>query len=292
MRTLWIAVLLLVAAAGDDDKKVDPTKYKFPSQAKAAESKHETPGRARGGDRAYLGVSGSNSDEEKGALLSTVRRSGPAAKGGLKSGDRVLEMDDEEVKNYRHLIKLLRDKKADEKVEFLVIRDDEEIELTVKLGRRRSGGGPQIWKKPVFRLAIVLFEFQDVRHHPDFKLEDFHNLLFSRNSYTRRDSAGMRVYGSLADYYWDQSYGKVRVKGKVFDWVALDEERAYFEEKRMGDRRASRKLMPRAIELVREREGNPVQPTVRVRRDLRYCEGKDAILEKGISTLHKLLTWY
>jgi len=39
-------------------------------------------------------------------------------------------------------------------------------------------------------------------------------------------------------------------------------------------------------------EGNPVQPTVRVRRDLRYCEGKDAILEKGISTLHKLLTWY
>src|SRR5205823_580057 len=38
------------------------------------------------------------------------------------------------------------------------------------------------------------------------------------------------VYGSLNDYYREQSYGAFHVEGKVFDWVEVGKKRAAYSE--------------------------------------------------------------
>ena len=63
------------------------------------------------------------------------------------------------------------------------------------------------------------------------------------------------MYGSVADYYHEVSTGKLALRGKVFDWVALDRPRGYFEDKKANDREASKEFLPKALARVREREG-------------------------------------
>lgn len=227
--------------------------YKFPADAKSVELRADAPR-----ERAYLGISpGEQSEEQAGVVLGDVPSDGPAAQGGLRAGDRVVKFAGEEVKDYNALVRMIQARKPGETVEVVAEREGEEQAFAVKLGGRAASGGfgMTIWKKPEFKLGLVLFEFPDCEHNPKFRREDFENLLFGRGTYTGKNPSGDRVYGSLADYYWENSDGKLTVTGKVFDWVKLEEARSYFEDKPMGHREAAKKLLPRVIELVQERDG-------------------------------------
>src|SRR5207237_9786917 len=128
---------------------------------------------------------------------------------------------------------------------LLVRRDKKDIEVKVTLaaertrgGRGRGGRGGMNWddrqmayfKRPAYRLAVVPVEYPDVKHNEKVSVEDWDKALFSRNAYTGKGPTGQPVYGSLNDYYQEQSCGAFRVEGKVFDFVQASKKRAAYSE--------------------------------------------------------------
>ena len=59
--------------------------------------------------------------------------------------------------------------------------------------------------------------------------------LFSQNKYNKANVTGQKVHGSLADYYLEQSFSKLRVEGKVFDYVALGKKRDTYGQGNKSD---------------------------------------------------------
>src|SRR5262249_13014542 len=72
-----------------------------------------------------------------------------------------------------------------------------------------------------------IVEFADIQRGEKITPVDWQHALFSRNFYANRNSAtGQAVHGSLNDYFHEQSYGKFRVEGRVFEPVRLSKKRA------------------------------------------------------------------
>jgi photosystem II stability/assembly factor-like uncharacterized protein len=91
------------------------------------------------GTGAYMGMSG-NPRGTGGAVLEQVIDNGPAAKAGLKQGDRVTKFGGVEIKVYDELIAELRKRKPDEKVKVTARRGEETVEVELTLGQRSTGG--------------------------------------------------------------------------------------------------------------------------------------------------------
>ena len=77
-------------------------------------------------------------DEPKGAFIGGVSPGSPAEKGGMKSGDIVLEFDGQKIKTMRNLPKVVANTKPNKKVSVKVWRDKKLITLRFTLGRMES----------------------------------------------------------------------------------------------------------------------------------------------------------
>lgn len=121
------------AAAETKDK---PAVVATEPTPKADEPKEEVPP----ADAApALGVQPDYGATEPGLTLAGVRDEGPAAKAGLKGGDRIIKFDGETVEDVQHYMDLLNTCKPGQKVSVVIVRDGEEKTLEVKLGwRQRS----------------------------------------------------------------------------------------------------------------------------------------------------------
>ncbi len=73
-------------------------------------------------------------EKAKGALVSKVAEGSPAEKAGLKRGDVILEVEDEDVRALRDLPRIIAAIKAGTTSEITVWRDRDEVELDVKIG--------------------------------------------------------------------------------------------------------------------------------------------------------------
>src|SRR6516162_7835594 len=73
--------------------------------------------------------------------------------------------------------------------------------------------------------------------------------MFSRGTYTKTSATGQPVFGSLYDYYHEQSYQTFQVEGKVFDYVEVSKDRAEYAT---GNRAA---LLTEALDKLLAREG-------------------------------------
>lgn len=67
-------------------------------------------------------------------------------------------------------------------------------------------------------LAVVPIEFSDQPRDARFCPADFERLLFSRGTYTWTPS-GEPAFGSVADFYAENSCGKLSLEGRAFEWV-------------------------------------------------------------------------
>jgi S1-C subfamily serine protease len=76
--------------------------------------------------------------DEKGMVVVIVEQGGPAAQAGLKRGDILLKIDNQDVNNQVDLRNALRDHKAGDKVTLTVTHGDDERTLTVTLGDRNG----------------------------------------------------------------------------------------------------------------------------------------------------------
>jgi serine protease Do len=83
----------------------------------------------------YLGIRLADASDG-GAKVGLVEPNTPAAKAKIKPDDVIVLLDDRKVKDSKGLVEMLSKRKADEKVVLTILRGDEEIELTVTLGKR------------------------------------------------------------------------------------------------------------------------------------------------------------
>ena len=86
---------------------------------------------------AYLGVS-SGESPQGGAVIGQVNPGGPAAKAGIRQGDRVVQIGSQPVRDPDDLSAAVNDRKPGEKVEVVVERGGERRTLTVTLGTQPS----------------------------------------------------------------------------------------------------------------------------------------------------------
>ena len=112
-------------------------------------------------DRGFLGVLIQNMDEglarsfgydsTEGVLISQVNEDSPAAEAGLEAGDIILSYDGKEVSDTNHFRLRVAATPPGSEVPMRVLRNGEEVELTVRVGELESkaadsGGAPGLGK--------------------------------------------------------------------------------------------------------------------------------------------------
>lgn len=118
-----------------------------------------------------------------GVLVSEVVEGSPAAKAGLKAGDIIIKVDDEDIENAGDLTTIIRGYEPEAKVSISIIRDRKKKKLKATLGETEQG---YFYK---FR-NLENFEFPGEKHkmllkmHPE-GLEDFefHGFPFDREEF-------------------------------------------------------------------------------------------------------------
>jgi hypothetical protein len=125
-----VRILTLVARVvrqlDQAEKRVSYTVAKTDSQA----------GRSTG-FRVYLGTIPNYADSDDGLLLDGVREDSPAAKAGLKAGDRVVKIGNHDVKNVYDYTYALGEMKAGEEYLIEVVRAGEKLSLRIKPEARK-----------------------------------------------------------------------------------------------------------------------------------------------------------
>jgi len=84
-----------------------------------------------GGFRVYLGTIPNYADTNEGLLLDGVRDDSPAAKAGLKAGDRVVKIGTRDVKNVYDYTAALGEMKAGQEYVIEVMRGSEKLTLKI-----------------------------------------------------------------------------------------------------------------------------------------------------------------
>jgi len=90
-----------------------------------------SPGMTRGGPR--LGIIPDYGDTAEGLLLSGVSDNGPAAKAGLREGDRIIELAGKSVNNINTYMVLMAAQKKGETIEVGIMRGGKKVRLKVVL---------------------------------------------------------------------------------------------------------------------------------------------------------------
>jgi len=101
----------------------------------AAPAEAGDPGEA--GYGAYFGSIPDFGELERGVKFADVREGGPAAQAGLRAGDILMTFDGKEVRSLYDFTYYLREHKPGDEVPVLVVRDGQELRVTVKLGSRQ-----------------------------------------------------------------------------------------------------------------------------------------------------------
>ena len=90
-----------------------------------------------GGFRVYLGTIPNYADSDNGLLLDGVRDDSPAAKAGLKAGDRIVKIGTREIKNVYDYTYALGEMKAGEEYAIEIMRGTERLRLKLKPEARK-----------------------------------------------------------------------------------------------------------------------------------------------------------
>lgn len=117
--------------------------FSIPSNvAKRIYERLRTTGRV---DRGWLGVSLADVPDDqvigddpriRGALVGVTKKGSPAARAGLQDGDLIVKVNDKEVRDTGHLMRMIAASLAGSSVNLDVVRDDQRMKLPVRLGTR------------------------------------------------------------------------------------------------------------------------------------------------------------
>ena len=187
--------------------------------------------------RVVLGVR-MGEPKEEGIPVFAVFKDDPAAKAGVRVGDLMLSVDGTDLGEAKLLADVLSEKKAGDVVNIHLRRKSAVIDTKATLiNRKETDPVPEeerreltTWKKPVFRIALIPIEFEDIRHNDKIALENWQEAFFSKGTYNKTNALDQAVYGSMNDYYQEASCGKLSITGKAFSWVRVEKKRSYYAE--------------------------------------------------------------
>ncbi len=95
---------------------------------------YATAEKAKQPDRAFLGIAAAMNPDQPGVTVQAVNPEGPAAKAGLKAGDRIVNADNKEVKTFKGLVGAVAHHKPGDALPLKAVREGKEQTFTVKLG--------------------------------------------------------------------------------------------------------------------------------------------------------------
>ena len=98
---------------------------------------------AGGRPRVFIGTT-LDAAEDMGLIVREVAPNSPAAKAGMKKGDKIVQLEGKEVKDFDQFVRMLNEHKPGHKVMLRVMRDGKEEALAVTLGEmpRQLDAGP------------------------------------------------------------------------------------------------------------------------------------------------------
>ena len=198
-----------------------------------------------------------------------VAADSPADKAGVRRGDQLLLADSQGLKDDVALAELLDRKSPGETLPLVLSRQGKRVDLTARLTplsrpkllsnqqtERKGKGGNfdfrnKYWdkNKAVYRLGIILVEYPDEKHNAKIPPKAWEDSMFSKGTYSTKNVTGQTVYGSMNDHYLEQSYGKLSIEGKAFDYVKVSKKRGEYAT---GKRDA---LLVEAMDLIVARDG-------------------------------------
>jgi len=122
-------------------------------------------------DRGWLGVSLQDIDEElsgslglesqDGALVAEVVKDSPAQKGGVRVGDVIVKFNDESVSTSKDLARLVGSADSGQKARLDVLRDNDEVRLTVVLGAPENAAATSQPEQDLEELGIQVAPLTD-----------------------------------------------------------------------------------------------------------------------------------
>jgi serine protease Do len=74
--------------------------------------------------------------DTKGALVASVLEDGPAQKAGIKEGDVIKKIGNEQIDNVRELVSLVSKIEVGKKIKVVILRDKNEMSLEIEVGQR------------------------------------------------------------------------------------------------------------------------------------------------------------
>lgn len=248
---------LLAARAVGEPVKLTLTRK---DKALEVEAKLETVSRplAQAKVQAALGIQVTPAKENEGVTIDQVVPGSPAERAKLKPGEVVLQLDGQPLASAEKLKELLAAKKPDDTVTLTLLLAEKPVEMKVRLaaeslpdGRGRGfdfrGGG--YWTKDKYKIAIIGVEYPDVKHNPKIPPKAWEDSMFSKGTYTGTSATGQQVHGSMHDYYWEQSHGKLSIEGKAFDYVEVGKKRSEYATD------TKKALLTEAMDKLLAREG-------------------------------------
>ncbi|MBL8047310.1 MAG: M6 family metalloprotease domain-containing protein [Chthonomonas sp.] len=212
-------------------------------------------------ERPVMGVLLGDATPE-GVAVRRVTPDSPADKGGLKTSDIVTKLDGTALVDPARLEAFLDEKAPGQVVTVTYLREGKTGEAKVTLGEPpQTTGGAQtfsprnVWKKDVYKLAIIGMDYADVKHNDKISREAWADSLFSTGTYTGESATGEKVYGSLNDFYQEVSVKSLRVEGKVFEPVLLTKNRMDYQEGNGTGNRSRQMLFNETLDAVIKRDG-------------------------------------
>lgn len=140
----------------------------------------------------------------------------PAHRAGLRRGDRIVAVGGTAVADLEGFSQAVATSPG-RVVDLHIERGARTLDLAVYPW---DLGGLSIRTRGRFRLAVIPVCFPDQPPAALHTRDALQAQFFSRDSY-REDPFGKRAYGSVADYYDENSAGRFALEGEVFDWVEV-----------------------------------------------------------------------
>jgi M6 family metalloprotease-like protein len=197
--------------------------------------------------------------EKSGGLkIEQVTPGSPAARANVKVGEILVAFDHTDLTTADSLKEALAAKKPGDPATLTLLLADKHVDLVLTLAAEtsesRGGGwdtrGGRYWTKEKYKIAIIGVEYPDVKHNAKIPPKSWDESMFGTGY--AKSPTGQTAYGSMREYYLEQSGGKLSVEGKAFDYVEVSKKRAAYDNL-SGSQRNS--LLTEAMDKLLAREG-------------------------------------